>query len=525
MYVVTAAEMQAIDKATIERIGLPGVVLMENAGRGVVQAIADLAENDDTALNNLNVAVICGKGNNGGDGFVVARYLLNAGAAVRVYLLGKVDDVKGDARIHLQILQKIEADFREIATENALADVQLKDADVIVDAIFGTGFRGAPHGLAALMIERINACCDTVYIVSVDAPSGVDMSTAQADGPAVRADLTVTMALPKVGHLFEPGRSYTGQLRVVDIGVPPRVIEEANLSLEWLDAEEIRLLFPPRKFNSHKGDFGKVAIIAGSNGMTGAAALTCLAAMRIGAGLVKLGIPKSLNSIVAAKLTEVMTIPMSETSVGSLCMLDEKEIGMLTQWADVMAIGPGLSRHPETVELVWREAQSSTIPLVVDADGLNALAEKPSILTKAAAIRPVIITPHPGEMARLLKIQLESIRQDPIGVARQAARHFNCTVVLKTAPALIAAPDGHIWINSSGNPGLATGGSGDVLTGMIAGLLGQGFSPVNAARAAVFLHGLAADLYTAENSEYGLIAGDIVEWIPRAIRQLQNLAE
>ncbi|OQY27546.1 MAG: hypothetical protein B6244_10215 [Candidatus Cloacimonetes bacterium 4572_55] len=524
MYVLTSDEMRSIDQTTIEIVGIPGIVLMENAGRGIVDSIADLAESDGLELSELNVTVICGKGNNGGDGFVVARYLLNSGADVIVYLIGKREDVQGDAKTNLNILLNMGEEVIELLSADELADMALEYADIIVDAIFGTGFLGTPRGLASEAIAMINREKPThCRVVSIDAPSGVDMSNGRIESHAVKADLTATMALPKVGHIFEPGRSHVGRLEVVDIGIPPAVIEGSSISsgpqMELIDPEDISDLFQKRKFDAFKSDFGKVAVIAGSTGMTGAAALTCSAALRVGAGLVKLGIPKNLNLIMEMKLTETMTTPLAETSTGSLSLLGEKGLDRLTRWANVTAIGPGLSRHPETVELIWREVEKSCMPMVIDADGLNALADKPSILEQSGNEK-IVITPHPGEMARLLDIPIRDVLENPAAIIRQAASKFGCTVVLKCAPALVGTQDGYIYVNTTGNPGLATGGSGDVLTGMIAGLLGQGLSPGTAGAAGIFLHGFAADIYVEEKSEYSLIASDLLPLIPRAINRL-----
>lgn len=526
MYVVNSEEMRAIDNETIHEIGIPGVVLMENAGRGVVQAMAQMVTEYGLTLPDLNVVVICGKGNNGGDGFVVARYLANMAVEVEIFLLGETAAVKGDARVNLDILQNMGHEVIEIRTEDDLEMLELEATDLIVDAIFGTGFSGAPRGISAQVIEMINDARDMsdCWVVSIDAPSGVDMNHGSVAGEAVEADVTVSMALPKIGHLFEPGRAHTGELNIVDIGVPPEVVEDAELRRELIEPDFISMLIPERNFDDFKSTFGKIAVLAGSTGMTGAATLTCMAAMRAGAGLVKLGIPRSLNPILEMKLTEVMTVPLPETSTGSLSLLDEESVDQLIQWADVLAIGPGLSLHPETIELVWREVSKAEIPLIVDADGLNALAQNPSILTKTSN-EEIVLTPHPGEMARLLKTEIKNVLTDPIETARKAAMQFKCVIALKSAPVVVAEPTGHVWINRTGNPGLATGGSGDVLTGLIAGLLGQGLPAAEAAIAGVFIHGLAADFSVEQNGQAGLIASDLLEDIPKAILFLQGLLD
>ena len=525
MKLVTGKQMAAIDRCAIEEMGVPGLDLMERAGRAVFEALCRMlgAPEKITVPSELRVTLVCGKGNNGGDGFVVACLLKIRGVSVSVFLVGERAAVKGDARTKLERAAERGISIYEVLKEEDLKRLtdEFISSDGIVDAIFGTGIKGAVRGLAAQVIERINDSGRPV--VAVDLPSGVDADTGNVAGPCVRAQQTVTFGWPKVGQVFYPGRAYCGTLEIADIGFPPKaiegrgVIESRPYDMEWITPDEVAAILPHRAPDAHKGDCGRVVVIAGSVGLTGAAALASEAAMRTGSGLVTLGVPASLNDILEGKLTEVMTRPLPEVrKPRCLSLRAVGEIRRLMERANCTAIGPGLGTHRETVELVGRIVESATTPLVIDADGLNALSKNTVPLKNTAA--DVVITPHPGELSRLTGQSIADIRSDPIRAAREAAAEFHATVVLKGAPTVIGTKGGRIYVNSTGNAGMATGGSGDVLTGIIVSLIGQGLSPEEAAWSGVFLHGSAGDLARDRKGEPGMIAGDLVACIPEALR-------
>lgn len=510
--VVTAEQMQNIDRRTIEEYGIPGLDLMERAGLGVFRAIEKVLGE----LTGKRVVIFCGRGNNGGDGFVVARYLFRRGAWVEIYLLGEREQVKGDAQVNLDRVLNLGLEVKSITGGKQLP--RSLEADLIVDAIFGTGIRGAVRGLAAEVIEVINQA--GAPVVAVDIPSGLNTDAGAVEGPCVQAQVTATMALPKRGLLLSPGREQAGRVEVVDIGVPPEAIAAEGIQVELLEESDMASLLPARPPHAHKGDFGRVVVIAGSVGMTGAAALTCQAVMRSGAGMAILGLPESLNDLMEVKLTEVMTRPLPETEERTLSLRAESPIWELLEWADVLAIGPGLSRHPETKTLVKRVLSRVELPTVVDADGLNALADDVGMLAKVKA--DMVLTPHPGELSRLIGRSAQEIDSLRVEVAQEAAQGLGVVLVLKGSPTVIATPDGAAFISPTGNAGMATAGSGDVLTGAIAGLMAQGLNVLDAVRLGVFLHGLAGDLVAERRGQWGLIAGDLVEALPEAMVRLSG---
>jgi NAD(P)H-hydrate epimerase len=507
MKTVTTRQMKNIDRRTIEQAQVPGLQLMERAGRGAAQVALDLLGDPDGKM----VVHFCGRGNNGGDGFVVARLLAEAGARPVVYLVGRIDEVKGEARENLERLQKMDIEIAEVKALEDVADPE--KADLVVDALLGTGLSGPVRGLMADLIGLINRAGPAV--LSVDIPSGLEADSGRILGCAVRADHTVTMAFPKQGFYFSPGRELVGALSTVDIGIPDWAAEREKLQVETLDKSEMARLIPSRAADAYKGSFGRVLVVAGSVGMTGAAALTSMAALRSGAGMVMLGLPESLNDIAEIKLTEVMTAPLPETENRSLSTAALNRIEELLSWADVVALGPGLSMHSETIALVRQLLPRMKHPTVVDADGLNAIAEDSSLLSTVQA--PLVITPHAGELARLSGIDIPGEAPDRIQAVRSLAERYGLICVFKGAPTLIAEPQGALYINTTGNPGMATAGVGDVLTGMIAGFLAQGCSPLDAARLGVFLHGLAGDVAVEERGEWSLVAGDLLDAIDEAM--------
>ncbi len=516
MKVVTAEIMQKLDRRAIEEYGIPGIVLMENAGIGATEVI----RRDYPGLTCKKVAVFSGKGNNGGDGFVIARHLFNKGVDVRVYLLAAGDSLLGDAGTNFNIIRRMGIDIFELGGAGSLDSVwnELKGCDLIVDAIFGTGLNSEVRGLFAEVIEILNRV--DAPKVSVDIPSGLSADTGKILGKCVNADITITFAHPKIGLLVNPGSEYVGRLEIIDISIPRHLIDEEKIQDHVIDREDLGVLIKPRDLDSHKGGFGHLLVVAGSIGKTGAAALTCRGAMRAGVGLVTLGIPESLNPIMENKLTEVMTEPMLEGTPGSLGVGAFEEIKVLTENKNALAIGPGISTEDETAEVLQRIIKEINIPLVIDADGLNALARDTEVLKKAKA--PVLLTPHPGEMAKLIKTSTREIQDERVEVARRFALEHNVCLVLKGWKTLIADPEGNIYINPTGNPGMATAGMGDVLTGMLSSFVAQGFDIVDAAKLAVFSHGLAGDIIASERGEIGLLATDLIEKIPAVLSGLRN---
>lgn len=512
MKVVSGETMQEMDRRAIEEFGVSGLTLMENAGRGCAEAI--IAEYG--AGREERAVVVAGKGNNGGDGYVIARLLRERGWQVATFILARRDDIMGDARTNLDLLTDGAVVFCPEQGELDRYSSVFRDATVVVDALLGTGLKSEVRGGYADAIRLINNLGKPV--VAVDIPSGIDAGTGRVLGCAVRADMTVTFAFPKLGHVLLPGSELVGRLRVVDIGIPPEAAAKADIC-EFLDSAEIKPLLRRRNRAAHKGNFGHALIIAGSTGKTGAAAMAANSAVRSGAGLVTLAIPASLNHILEVKTTEAMTHPLPDHGEGYLSGSARESIAALLPGKDAVALGPGISTQPETVRLVRNLVEETALPLVVDADGLNALAEEMSVVLgkKSPA---VIFTPHPGEMARLAGTATARVEADRIGTARQFAAHYGVCLVLKGAQTVIAAPDGRVAINGSGNPGMASGGMGDVLTGVLVALLGQGYDPFSACKLGVFLHGFAADLVAAEKGEAGMSATDVQERLPYAIHQL-----
>ncbi len=511
MKLLTAAQMRELDRQAIEDLGIPSLVLMENAGRSTYQILRQ--EFPELAGE---VAVLAGRGNNGGDGLVVARYLANDHLPVVVLLLGEKKTLKGDARVNLEILSHLSVEVIEVQEESALTPLfhRLARAALIVDALLGTGLNAEVRGLFRLVIDRVNQL--RVPVLAVDIPSGLCADTGRPLGAALKAQVTATYGWPKIGQVIPPGRDYVGRLWLVDISLPPALAE--NIPLEIAEAEEMRKLVPPRLFASHKGTYGHLVVLAGSEGKTGAAALAAAGALRAGAGLVTAAIPASLNDILEVKLTEAMTLPLPEAH-GSRAVCKKALEPLLAFLADktALALGPGLGTHPETQELVRRLVHQAPYPMVIDADGLNALAPDLSCLTDAPA--PRLLTPHPGEMARLLGLTSKDVQARRLQVAREVAARYGVTVVLKGAQTVVAAPDGRASLNPTGNPALASGGTGDVLTGLIGGYLAQKLSPWDAARLSVFLHGLAADFLAARRGPGGLVAGDLPAVFPELLTE------
>jgi len=513
MKIVTAAQMKELDRRTIEEAKVPGATLMERAGSGVVLAMERAAG----SLSGKTVAVLCGKGNNGGDGFVVARLLRKRRATVRVLLLAHPGDLSGDAKtMHRRFLSVAGAKAVSASPSPDTIRAALAQSDLIVDALLGTGLSAPIQDPYRMAVDLVNAADRPV--IAVDLPSGIHADTGAVMGEAVRADVTVTFGLPKLGLYTGAGLEYAGTVEIVDIGIPPSLVGPIDSHVSLITGDTVRLLIPTRRPASHKGTYGHAGIIAGSVGKTGAAAMAARAALRVGAGLVTVATPASVNDTLESKLLEAMTVPMPETKARTLARAGLEEILSFANARTAVAIGPGLTTHPETVELIHALLPRLEKPSVLDADALNALVGRTSLLEECKA--PTILTPHPGEMARLVEgASSRSINDDRIGAAVAFAKARRVLLVLKGARTVVAHPDGLAALCPTGNPGMATAGTGDVLTGMIVGLLAQGLAPWDAARAGTYLHGLAGDLAAAELGLAGLTAGDVIERIPAALTE------
>jgi len=513
MIIVTAAEMRRLDALTIERFGTPGRVLMERAGIGATDVLcARFPE-----VRRGRVVVVAGKGNNGGDGFVIARELRRRKIAVEVVLLGATDEVCGDAADALRAYGRARGPLSVASAETAaalLAD-RLPKATLVVDAVFGTGLNAPVRGWIAAALAAINACGRPVF--AVDLPSGLDADRGVALGNAVRAVATATFAFPKVAHVVYPGLEYTGSVDVVDIGIPAEAVALVAPRLR-MNSDAIAALLPRRTPEAHKGTCGHVLVLAGSIGHTGAARLATRAALRSGAGLVTMAGPASLNVIFACGGDEWMTAPLPDTNGQVRHVAAALKRVMMAK--SVVVAGPGLGTHADAAKVIRYLLQHAPGPIVLDADALTCVASDLPSLRRARV--PLVVTPHPGEMARLLATDTATVQADRIGAARTFAAAHGVVVVLKGARTVISTADGKVWINPTGNPGMATGGMGDVLAGVIGALLGQGLEATAAARLGVFVHGLAADRVAARRGVIGLLAHDVVEELPPTIAALAS---
>src|SRR2546423_10079416 len=513
MRVLNAAQMREADRRTTEEIGIPSLVLMENAGRQAVAAMEALVPD----LLDRQVAVLCGRGNNGGDGFVIARTLEQRGVDVSVFLLGRVADVRGDARTNLEILGRLGLTVVEVADSQAweLHFSEVSDCTLIVDAIFGTGLNAPVSGLIESVIADVNA--SGIPVVAVDLPSGLSADTPDPIGPSIDACLTITLGAPKLPLVLPPGEMHAGDIVIADIGIPNEIFDAVEgPRVELLTRAAMRDLVSPRSPDSHKGDYGRVLIVAGSRGKTGAAHLAGIGALRSGAGLVTVATPASCQVTISAMAPEYMTDALNEMSDG----VDLDEADRVIEMArDVIAIGPGLGQATSTKEFIKRLVDRATTPLVVDADGLNAFTDDPERLAGREG-REVIITPHPGEIARLVGMSTDEVQASRMEIARNFAVAHHVYVVLKGHRTLIATPDAKVFINPTGNPGMATGGTGDVLTGMIAAWLAQLLDAEGACKLAVYLHGMAGDLPGTEEGEVGMTSADLAAHLGDAVMEL-----
>jgi hydroxyethylthiazole kinase-like uncharacterized protein yjeF len=513
MRVLNAAQMREADRRTIDDIGIPSLVLMENAGRQAVAAMEAMYSD----LSERQIAVLCGRGNNGGDGFVIARTLMQRGVDVSVFLMGRVADVRGDARINLEILGRLGLTVVEIADSQAweLHVSEVSDCTLIVDAIFGTGLNAPVSGFIESVVADVNA--SGIPVVAIDLPSGLSADSADPIGPSIEAGLTVTLAAPKLPLVLPPAEMHAGDIVIADIGIPRDVLEAVEgPRVDLLTRASMRELVTPRTPDGHKGDYGRVLIVAGSPGKTGAAHLAAVGALRSGAGLVTVATPKSCQAIVSTMGPEYMTEALDDSADG----LDPEGVDRVLEIArDVLAIGPGLGQAASTREFIRQLVDRATMPLVVDADGLNAFAGDPDRLAGREG-RDVIITPHPGEMARLVGMSTDEVQSSRLEIARNFAVAHHVFVILKGHRTLVATPDAKVFINPTGNPGMATGGTGDVLTGMVAAWLAQLLDAEAACKLAVYLHGMAGDLAEADEGEVAMTSADVAGHLGDAMLEL-----
>lgn len=520
MKILTAAQMRELDRITTDDLGLPSLTLMENAGIRFVEVL----QSRYGPLGNHRITILCGKGNNGGDGFVIARQLAMAGGEPRVVLLAEPTELEGDAAANYRAMTNWGIDPYVAASMNEwmLVKPSLLDSTIIVDAIVGTGLTRPLDGFYLEIAGDINAGFPPVPVVAVDMPSGLPSDSGDYFGGAVKAALTVTFTAPKISQVFPPNVSVCGDLVVKQIGTPQRLLNRRpDLFLNLLEACDIAELLGPRLPDTNKGDYGHVLVIAGARGKTGAAALAGQAALRAGAGLVTVATAESALPTVAASMPELMTEALPETDTGAISTraFDYERLSKLVKSKTLLAMGPGLGQHPETVELVRRIVKEFELPMVLDADALNALAATPELLDGRE--RVIIITPHPGEMARLVGIPTSDVQSRRVETARAFAMAHHIYVVLKGHRTLIAEPGGQVFVSTTGNPGMAAAGMGDSLTGIVAAFLGQfhGRPASQVIAAAVYLHGLAGDLAAKELGQQALTASDLMRHFPQAIRE------
>lgn len=514
---VTSQEMREMDGLTIREYGIPSLVLMERAGAAVART---LVKSFGRAARQ-GVLVVAGKGNNGGDGLVVARHLKAKKIPCEVVVLARGDELSADAAENLKAFRKRRGKVFEGSGSLAALKERLKGKTLLVDAILGTGLKEEVRGVYAEAIQVMNG--SGLPVLAVDLPSGLDSDRGRPLGATVKAAVTVALAFPKVGEVIFPGVSYVGQLVVADIGIDSRAVEKIRPQTEVVETKEIRRLIPTREPDTHKGTYGHLLVWAGSRGKTGAAILACRAAMRVGAGLVTLAAPRCLNGIFASSMVEVMTEPLRDNEQEEPEPLSDEDWGALLAKKDALLFGPGIGvKDPARNALRWL-LRNLDMPWVVDADGLNNLAAEVQRLRSAKS--PPVLTPHPGEMARLIGASTAVVNQDRIGISRSFAREHRCYLVLKGARTVIATPDGQVFINPTGNPGMASGGMGDVLAGILAGFLAQGFGTVDALKLGVFLHGYVGDKVAGSGGEIGMIASDVLEGLPGGLKELAEGGE
>ncbi len=513
MKVLSPQRMASCDEYAIKTWGIPSAVLMENAGRSTYRLMKERY-----LAGGEHIMVVCGRGNNGGDGFVIARYALIDGFKVRAYLVAKKKDLKGDAALNMGLFSSLGGEIIECADKPKVIKEGAKDAHIIVDAIFGTGLSKPVSGAEKVIIDEINHSARPV--IAVDIPSGIDGATGSPLGAAVRASHTFTYAYPKLGQVLYPGADHTGGLTVIDISIPPFVEKKVGFDGQIVDGEMLRGFLKKRPPWSHKGTFGHTVVIAGSPGKTGAAHMASLAALKIGAGLVTLITPETLNPILEAKTTEVMTYPVKDDGKGFFTLRSFDGIASFVEDKDIVIMGPGLSSSEGTMKLARKIYQEIDKTFVIDADGINAFAGHMAIFKKAK--RATVLTPHPGELARLIGKTPKEVNDSRMETGGAFASQWKANLLLKGAGSILFTTDGQMFINPTGNPSLAKGGSGDILTGFIGGLASQGYSLAEATLLGAYLHGYMADTWVEGHSDMDLLALDLLTGLGDAIEEIRN---
>ncbi len=524
MKILTAEQMRQIDRLSTDQYGVPSLLLMENAGLNLYLELARRFRIPD----RLQITIVCGKGNNGGDGMVLARHLLLRGCAPEVILLANASEVSGDARTQLEILQKSDCPIKEITTEEGWEPIaqRLRDCDIVVDALLGTGLTKPLGGLYRQVAEDING--SGAFVLAVDIPSGMSSDSTAGGSPCVHADLTVTFTAPKTAHVLNQDQESIGELVVVPIGSPPQLLDAPDLYVNLMDEEQVAGYRLPRRIASHKGDFGHVVLVAGSRGKSGAGVLSARAALKTGAGLVTAAVPETVQPIVAAGQPEVMTEALAATEEGTVAEAALDQALSILKGKDAAGLGPGLSRNSQSVWFIRQLVRKCPVPLILDADGLNAFEDQPDLICNDHD-QPLVLTPHPGEFSRLCGRTARDILADPPSAARLFAQERRLWLVLKGFRTVVAAPDGQVYVCPRGNQGMATGGTGDVLTGVLTSLLGfcsaqKLTRPEQVTRTVIFgvyLHSLAGDLAAAAKGPETLTAGDIVEHLGAAYRKME----
>ncbi len=506
--------MKEIDRTAIEDYKIPGLKLMETAGTHVYDEIIKVLD-EDAGL----ICVICGSGNNGGDGYVIARKLANRFIPVKVYSTVPLEKLSGDAGINYEKLLELGIRPVVLSSSNKLDDFKndMENSDIIVDAIFGTGITREVNDYMKAVFDIINGSGKKV--ISVDIPSGIGADDGVVYGAAVRASKTISFQLPKIGCILFPGAEYTGDLLIKDIKIPKDVIEKNNSQMYVIDENRVKKIIKPKKRDSHKGDNGKLLLIAGSKGMAGASVLAGKAALKSGIGLLKMAVPQSINDIVQISVPEAVCLPLGDTDTYKLNKTYIKEILDAAKECTAVAVGPGIGRSQDfskALEIMIKELKG---PLIIDADAINAIGSRADrFFSEIGGDR--IITPHPGEMSRLTGLSIQDINQNRVNIAREYSEKWGIIVVLKGARTVVASPDGDVYINITGNPGMATGGSGDVLTGILSSLAAQNIEAKAAAIASVFVHGKAGDFVAAQTGEHGLTTSDLINGVGISIKSI-----
>jgi len=504
MKVCKVVEMRSLDEMAGEKFSLSPQILMENAGQAVYFVILR-----EFGIKNKKFSIFCGSGNNGGDGFVVARKIYSNGGEAKVFILGDEAKLKSEAKKNFEIISKMGVKICDVKSVESIR-LFILQSNAIIDAIFGTGLTRSVEGIYKDVIQLINESGKKVF--SVDIPSGINGDTAEIMGTAVKADYTITFGLPKIGNIIYPGYANCGKLYLSHISFPPSLYDISSIKTEI----NYPLELPVRFKDTHKGNYGKTLFIAGSSSYLGAPYFSAFSFLKAGGGLSYLATPKSISPFLADKGSEIIFVPQKETISGSIALNSQSELLSFSEKVDMVVIGPGLSLNEETQRLVRELVKKVKKPLLIDGDGITAISQDIKIIKERE--NKTVLTPHLGEFSRITKIEINRIKKNKVDILRETTKKLNAIIVLKGAHSLIGYPDGRVFVNMSGNPGMATAGSGDILTGTISGIYGLGLSIEEAVRMGVFIHGLAGDLASKDKGEDGITAQDILDYLPLAMK-------